>query len=198
MDWVKNLGNYIPTGFRGRVAGAGALGLGALANAAMQFGDTTDPGGTAGNAVDAAGAFGGTLAGGVGGAALAGMMGGGPIGALVLGSLAAALGGEAGKGLTRGISDAIFQPDPRARELQSAQRAANLNREMKVQDMKAMLPLENQYQQQQIRNQLLQAEGMAGLQRDMNYQNALLAMIGNQANLGSAAASDTLRQSMYL
>ncbi|MEB3319799.1 MAG: hypothetical protein VKI63_02525, partial [Cyanobium sp.] len=108
----------------------GAVGLGVLSSvlgAAGEFADAQDPAGARGNLADATGmGLGSALA---GGAVIApALLAGGPIGigTLVLGSLAAAAGGQLGKGAVRGLADAggLTSSDPVAKDLENSIKAA--------------------------------------------------------------------------
>jgi hypothetical protein len=186
--WQGRLGQALGGGaLSPRFAGLGVLA--SLAGAASQFADSTDT--TAGNAIDATG----SLAGSAGLGALGALVGSpaGPLGSLVLGSLGASLGGEAGKGLTRGLADAFFQVDPRERELKYAQKAAQLDTQNKVERARALLPFELDMQAAQTADAITRAKAGAVLAGDANYQNALLTQLvnssaQNQAGLNALAS----------
>lgn len=160
----------------GRRAALGAGGLGALLSAAGEFGDQEDS--NAGNLADAAGMGLGTLAGGAAVLAPAALAGG-PIGigTLVLGSLAAALGGQLGKGGVRGLTDAVgitSTPDPAAKALDNALKARKSEIAMKALEAQTMLPYQYAAQQQDLAIQRQAAAAQQELAMAQNYQNAML------------------------
>lgn len=173
----------------------GAGGILALLGAASEFGDTQDPAGGKGNAVDALGSLGGSL---LGGAAvmIPAALAGGPvgIGTLALASLASALGGPVGKAATRGISDAVglTYSDPRMKELNDAIKKRRAEIAMQVEEAKAMQPLLAVAKDVDFADTQRRAALQQKLIMDQNYQNALLAGLGNQ----SAVNSNLLAQAL--
>jgi phage tail tape-measure protein len=174
----------------GRTLGGGALsprfaGLGVLAaltGAASQFADSNDT--VTGNAVDATGSLAGSLAGGALGAIVGSPLG--PVGSLTLGSLGASMGGEAGKGLTRGLTDAFFQVDPRERELRYKDKAEQLDTKNKVERARALMPFEMDAQAARTADAIARARVSAALASDANYQNALLTQLVNSSAQNTA------------
>lgn len=175
--------------------GGGGLALGGLMAALGEL-NNEDPTVTNEQRVGGAvGAGGGSVLGGLGGAALAGFLGGGPIGALVLGSLAAAAGGAAGGGLGRGLVGA-FGPSPQDKELQRQLRAAQMQTDAEKYRLQTLMPLQQDIAKAAIANQVEMAAAMTPIEAQ-RQRNAALAQSLLEAQRSSSAQALASANAIY-
>jgi hypothetical protein len=171
-DMFAGLGKFMPRGLgkASTIAKAGVLGsvLGGLS----EFGDSQDSLG--GNTSDALGA----TVGGLGGAALPLVFGAsGPVGWAAAAALGL-LGSNVGKGITRGVTDAVGLTtplDPFERGLRQANRQAEAVRKIKVDDARAMLPVQEAQLAQARDDAILRARAELEARQQLAFQQTALS-----------------------
>lgn len=166
---------------RGLLANSGRLaaGTGALAllGAATEFADPDDP--VLRNAAQAAGNFGGTLAGVGGGAALGTAILPG-IGTVIGGIGGGIVGSQGGSGLAGGIYDLMANESPEERRRKNALKDAAVQRQIAVDDAMAQIPITADVMDIKRNDAFQRAERELRVQNEYNYANAV-----NQAMLNA-------------
>ena len=153
-----------------RAAGVGSL-LALLA-AAAEMNDPAES--TRTNALQAAGNFGGSLAGGALGGMAAGALTGsalGPIGTIAGGTLGAIMGGSAGRGLGSAVAQAL-EGSPEDAALSSARKQAMLAMELQEQEALRMLPIQEMQANTAAKIEARRAAEMARIQNDQRLRDS--------------------------
>jgi hypothetical protein len=164
----------------GKLAGLGILT--AILGGAAELTDSNDT--LATNAAEGVGfttgTLGGMAAGAAAGAALTGPLA--PVGALAGAAIVGALGGSAGKGLLGTVANAIQGISPEDRELNQRLRGARAEGRLRLEQTQESLPVMEQYLAVKRDDDIRRLGSQVSATNDVNFANALNAMIANRSN----------------